>query len=119
MSTQPKLKYPYRWGRDAVQDFVERYARGTYFLGLLLDISPGEVRHYLILVLCHGRSVQFESVKRVIKTLETYRKEDLTRYSPEDRKRLYKCLLYLAQDDEIDYKTWRDGLDDAQNLRLC
>lgn len=109
MST--KLKYPYSWGKEPVNAFVEKYARGTYFLAKLLDTSPGKIRHGLILVICSGNSLQFEAVKRVIKTLEGYSSKDLERIGPKDRKLLYKYLLWFAQDDQLDSDFTKKGID--------
>lgn len=115
MSTLSKLKYPYRWGAGIVNGFVEKYARGTFFLARILDVSPGEVRHALVIVLCRGNSIRFESLKRVIKNLDTMESRDIARFSAEERKLLYRYYLYLAQDDAIDREIERKALDMGQN----
>jgi len=106
-----KLKYPYRWGREPVNAFVEKYPRGTYFLGKLLSINPGEVRHYLVLTICSGNSLKYEAVKRVIKVLEGYSAEDINKLSVEDRKLLYKYLVWFGQDETLDGNFTKRGLD--------
>lgn len=113
MSTN--LKYPYQWGKTPVNAFVEKYARGTYYLAHILDISPGDVRHKLILTVCSGRSVQFESVKRVIKTLESYTWDQVKRFSATDKKLLYKYLVWFAQDSVLDENITKKGLDSFRN----
>lgn len=113
MSTH--LKYPYRWGAQHVQSFIEKYARGTYFLARLLDISPGEVRHGVVLTLCKGNSIKFESLKRCIKLLEDYSIQDLARFSVKERKLLYKWYVVMCEEDELDARIARDALDMVGN----
>lgn len=119
MSThRSSLKYSYRWAKDPVNAFVEKYARGAYFLSRLLGISPGELRHLLVMTLCHGKSLRFESFKRAIKLMEDYSAEALARFSVAERKLLYKWIVYLAEDIELDRKIELDALDTLQNRFL-
>lgn len=115
MSTFPKLKYPYNWGVDKVQPFVEKYARGTGFLAEILSRSATDVRRGLVLVLCRGNSVRFESLKKLIKTLDRYDPSDFRRFSGKERKLLYKYYLFLAEDEAIDSKIAREALDSTRN----
>ena len=109
MSTN--LKYQYHWAQDVVNRCVEKYSRGTYNLARILDIPPGELRHLLTLVLARGHSLKWEALKHVIKYLERDRWADLKVLSDDDRKLLYKYVLYMATDDALDAKTTHEALD--------
>ena len=116
MSTN--LRYPYHWGKSIVQGFVETHARGTYFLGKLIDLSPGEVRHDLTLALCRGCSWKFEAIKRAIKYLEEYQGKDLFRFSPADRELLYKWYVRIASEEYLDRSEDQIPLDTLRQRRL-
>ena len=113
-----KLKYPYAWGRDRVNVFVEKYARGAYLLARLLDIPPGELRHYMTVLLCRGNSLKWEVMKRVIKYICMYDDVDFKHLTAEERKRLYKCLRTNAEDDEIDALDGREAIDSLIQIPL-
>ena len=118
MSTIPKLKYPYNWGRTQVNAFVEKYARGTYFLGKLLGISPGDIRHGLIILLCRGNNTKFRVVKRVIVMLSDYDTETIRRMDEASRRSLYDCLRVDCENAVLDEKSLWEGLDRSQNRVL-
>ena len=118
MSPKKPLVYPYRWGVGIVNTFVEKYARATYNFAKCVDLSPGEVRHFLILSLCRGNSLQFEAFKRTVKVMGDYTAEDLARYSPAQKKQLNKWLVYMNQEDVMNEKDERLLLDRAQNFEL-
>lgn len=119
MSTNPvSLKYPYQWAKTPVNAFVERYPRGTYFLSQLCGLSPGELRHLLVLSLAKGKSLRFESFKRAIRLVEDYSAADLARFSVAERKLLYKWIVYLSEDIELDRKIESEALDKLQNRFL-
>ena len=118
MSNYPPLKYPYKWGCDKVQPFVEKYARGTGYLAELLGEDAVKVRRALVLVLCRGNSLRFESLKKLIKVLDRYDPGDFRRFSAKERKLLYKYYLYLAEDEALDEKSMRKGLDTTRNSFL-
>lgn len=103
MSTH-QLKYPYQWAKVPVNSFVEKYARGTYNLSLLTDYPPGMIRHRLCLCLAKGNSLLWESIKRVIITLEDYHGDDLRHLSDENRRLLYKNLRYDAENSVLNEK---------------
>ena len=107
------LKYPYKWGVGIVNALVEKYARGTYYLSRLLDIAPGELRHYLVLLLCSGNSVKWESVKRLIIYNQGNNPSELDAYSPGIRKELYRRLVAMATDDVLDDAWQLKGLDNT------
>ncbi|MBA7550015.1 hypothetical protein ES705_42520 [subsurface metagenome] len=96
------LHYPYHWGKGVVQPFVEKYARGTYYLAKLLGIAPGVLRHYLILILCSGNSLKYEGLKKLIKQNDLYYEDDLSRYSDGERELLYKRLRSMGEDVVLD-----------------
>lgn len=110
------LKYPYRWGVGPVNKLVEKYPRGTYYLAILLDIAPGELRHLLVLLICSGNSLKWEGVKRLIKYNETNSIDELKAYSPEVKKELYKRLVALCIDDVLDDAWQLYGLDTVKNI---
>jgi len=116
LSTQ--LKYPYRWGKTVVNEFVEKYARGTYFLAQMVNSSPGVIRHALIMTLCRGLSLKFEALKRMIKLLDSEEKDIYSQLDLPDRKLLYKYYLYLAEDDEIDARIEGEALDSLYQEKL-
>lgn len=107
----PDLKYPYEWGRNPVNNFVEKYPRGTYILAKLWDVPPGIVRHTLIRSLCKGNSLRYEAFKRVIKALDQYEMDDIKRISETYHQALYRLTEILAEDDVIDGEMYRKGLD--------
>lgn len=109
MSTN--LKYPYNWGRNHVQTFVEKHARGTYFLARLLGVSPGDLRVQLTIVLCQGNSVRWESLKHVIKYLEDYSSDDMRRLSDRERYLILKYYKVLAENEVLDEKSYSEALD--------
>lgn len=111
MSTHSKLKYPYNWGRDRVQPFVEKYARGTYNLARLVGIAPGLVRHMLIMSLCTGNSLRWEVMKFLIKDLCGDDPAAYRRLSNAERKQLYKYLLYSSENRVLDEKIAQKSLD--------
>lgn len=111
MST--KLKYPYHWGTRIVNALVEKYARGTYYLAKLVNIPPGQLRHYLVLLLCSGNSVKWEAIKRLIIYNQGNSTEELSKYSIEDRKELYRRLVVICTDDVLDNAWMLEGLDNT------
>jgi hypothetical protein len=115
VSKSYQLKYPYNWGRDIVNEFVEKYARGTYFLARMLDVPAGNVRHGLIVVLCRGNSLQFESLKRLIKQIDRDPPDYIAQLDAQNRKLLYKRYLWMAQDEALDVMTEKKGLDRPEN----
>lgn len=112
------LKYPYKWGKNVVNRFVESSPRGYYFLARLLDIEPGMLRHWMILILCRGHSVRFEALKRVVKILDDYDDAWITRLSPAEKKDIYTYVKYLAEDDEIDARIRRNAVDRLNQMNL-
>jgi len=106
-----RLQYPYKWCWSEVQKFVEKYARGTYFLGKLLDLPVGEVRHGLTMALALGKSVKFEALKKTIKYLESSTIDEIKRYTPEERKLLYRYYVYLSTDEVLDEKNPANSID--------
>lgn len=117
-NSSPKLKYPYKWGYSVCQTFLERYPRGRRNFATLLDVTVWDVGHKLTIVLCSGKSVKFETLKRAIKILDDYDQVDIARFSANDRKLLYKWLVYLCTEDELDSRTARDALDMVANKTL-
>ena len=115
---QKKLLYPYTWGRSKIQQFVEKYPRGTKNLYTLCGIAPTEIRHKLVLVLCSGKSVKWEALKRCIKTLEDYEAGDIRRFSDEERLLLNKWIVYMSTDDVLDGKSQREALDTVRQKKL-
>lgn len=113
-----KLKYPFRWGRDIVNAFVEKYARGFKNMAMLCGMVPDDLRYDLIICLCIGKNVKFENVKLVIKTLEDYTVNDLKGFSHEDRKLLYKYLVMITQDAALDTEIARETLDNTRQRKL-
>lgn len=117
-----KLKYPYKWGAGIVDEFVNSYARATYLLSKLTERSPGEVRHWLIMALCSGNSVRYESCKQLIKALSHYELSDFAKFSLKERKNYLTYLKYLAEDDALDNinrrKVHRDTIDNLNQKRL-
>lgn len=103
------LQYPYRWGKKPVNAFVEKYARGTYILAKMLDISPGLVRHGLIMWLCSGNSLRYEALKRVIKGLNDNQWVDYKPLDKATRHELYKRLLWMAEDEALDANITQNG----------
>jgi len=118
MSTKPKLIYPYSWGRNIVNTFVEKYPRGTWNLAKLTAISPGEVRHQLIILVCTGNELKFGAMKRVIKCLCDYAPEDLKRLSFLSRAVLHKYLVLMGEDSEFYSRIDNTVIDDWQQRRL-
>lgn len=119
MSTnRSSLKYPYQWAKNPVNAFIEKYPRGAYFLSQLCGISPGELRHLLVLSLAQGKDLRFESFKRAIKLVSEYDVSDLARFSVAERKLLYKWIVYLSEDIELDRKIEFEALDRLQNRFL-
>lgn len=113
-----RLRYPYNWARGQVQGFVEKYARGTYFLARLVDLTPGEIRMKLTMTLARGNSLRFESFKRAIKYLEDYSNAEISRFTPEERRLLLKWIVYLSEDDVLDEKSSSEPLDNLSQRKL-
>lgn len=118
MSTSQKFKYPYTWGRDQVNPFVEKYDRGTRNLANICEASVAKVRHGLIVVLCSGSSLRFESLKALIKALDQHPVDYVDRLSSQERKLLYKYYLYYAEDGLILAKNPHKALDIARQEEL-
>ena len=112
------LKYPYRWCATQVNNFVEKYGRGTYFLAKLLECSPGEVRQSLVMWLAKGNNIRFEALKQVIKYMNTYTADDVRKVKVKDREALYKCYLYIAEDDVLDEKNINSTIDNMGQRNL-
>jgi len=89
------LKYPYSWGETVVNDFVSRYGRGTYNFALTIGISVGELKFYLINILCSGISEKWETVKRQIIDLELLSTEIIRNYDPAEVRLLHKCFVLI------------------------
>ena len=102
MSTD--FKYPYRYGADVVNEFVEKYARGANYLSDLLGISPGELRHYLTICFCRGVSFKWERIKALIKMNEYESRQSLKKYTDSQKIQLYKRLLWVAEDEVLQKK---------------
>jgi len=105
------LKYPYRWGHRVCQTFLESHTRGRKNFATLLEIDYFEVTHKLAIVLCRGKSVKFETLKRCIKILDDYSDETLARFSPKERELLYKWIVYLCTEEELDAREGGHPLD--------
>jgi hypothetical protein len=113
-----KLKYPYNWGRSVVQAFVEKYARGTYIFARLVNLSPGEVRHYLILILCSGNNLKWESLKREIMMCCNYESGDIGHLGVSGRKALHKCLYDSAVNNQLDLVNPLEAIDSTRTHEL-
>lgn len=116
MSTN--LKYPYNWGRTIVQEFVEQYARGTYFLAKMCGLSAGDLRMRMTLVLCSGNSVKWESLKRMVLLMSDWDNSDYAKFSPNERRLVLKYYRYLAEDDVLDEKSVSGAIDNVSQRRL-
>lgn len=112
------LKYPYKWGKEVVNAFVEKYPRATWNTSQIMNLSPGELRHRLIMTLCKGNSVRFEAMKTMVILMKDYDREDLARFSQKERQLLYKYLLYLCDDAALDEKIRRQAIDITLNRPL-
>jgi len=113
MSTD--LKYPYNWGKRIVNDFVEIYPRGTYYLSKMLGISPGELRHQLIVVLCMAKHVKFKALKKIIKQNDINSPDEFKHLALGNRIKLYKCIYANAVDEVLDEYDAQDALDKQKN----
>ena len=115
MST--KLQYSYKWGCTVVNNFVEKYARGTDYLCKLLYIPHTEIRHLLVLLLCSGNSVKWEAIKRLIIYNQGNDTAELDAYDEKTRKLLYKRLVQICTDDVLDDAWLLKGLDNSNFLQ--
>lgn len=96
------LKYPYQWGKNVINDFVESYPRGTEYLAKLLGKSAGELRHSLIIVLCSGKHMKYKALKRMVKENDVNTPSDYRHLDEAEKIILYKCLYAKAIDDVLD-----------------
>ena len=101
------LIYSYGFGQRVVEEFTERYARGTDFLCKMSDITHEHLCRYLILCVCSKNQVQWEAMKKVIKLCE---RESFTQYRSvplSDRVKYLSIVKYNAQDQalsELEFK---------------
>lgn len=109
MST--RHKYSYQWSANVVNRFVEKYARGSNYLADLLSITNGELRHQLIMTLSSGNSLKWESLKRLIIHNEGNLTNENKAYSPEIKRELYKRLVSMSIDEQLDDIPPNFGLD--------
>lgn len=109
MSTN--LKYPYKWSQIRVQEFTEKYGRGTENLSKILGLSKYDLLYYLTLGLARGNSFKWECLKRVVIYMHGYERDEIARFSPEVCEQLYKYILVLATDDALDEKNGHECLD--------
>lgn len=112
------LKYPYRWGVDVVQSFLEKYPRGANFLGRLCSVDHQQVKHWLVMGLCRGNSIRYESLKRVIKLLDGSEWEEFARFSEKERKVLIRWIVIVAEEEVFDQKEEAIALDNLRQRRL-
>ena len=104
MSThsEKKLKYPYRWGAGKVNQFVEKYARGLYFLAKMAEISPGLLRHHMVIAICSGNSLRWEAWKALVKRSEYQDFRDFRDMPPAVRRKYLTLEKYMAEDEALE-----------------
>jgi hypothetical protein len=96
------LKYSWDWSTDVVFKFVERYARGTYFLAKMCEIPADQVIYYLTKALSSGNSVKFKAFKCMIKSFDSERFDDYKRLSRTERLNYLKYVKWMAEDAVLD-----------------
>lgn len=111
-------RYSYSWAKGVVNTFVEKYARGTYNLARMLNLSPGELRHSMVLCLASGNSLKWRALKRAVVYASGYSEDDIKAIPVSERKTLYKCLYTLAVYDQLDEKNMHSTLDTLRQKRL-
>lgn len=99
MSTHPK--YSYDFGQNVVERFTEKYARATYFLADMLEISHEDLCFYLIKLVRSDNQVQWEAMKRVIKACQRESFHDFKRVPVADRRKYLTIVKWNAQDEAI------------------
>jgi len=96
-----ELIYSFKFGQNVVEEFTERYARGTDFLVKMSGTSHEKLCRYLILCVCSRNQVQWEAMKRMIKLCE---RESFTQYRSiplEQRRKYLSIVKYNAQDQAL------------------
>lgn len=101
MSTH--LTYSYRFGQETVEKFTERYARGTEFLCKMSGIRHRALCEYLIRLVRDKNQVQWEAMKRVIKSCQHEVFADFARIPVLERRKYLKLVKWNAQDEALDH----------------
>ena len=70
------LKYSFKWGQSVVEQFIEKFARGTNFCAGMCGISSKALHLRLIYMVRCRRQIQWEAAKRVIRSFEQADWED-------------------------------------------
>lgn len=95
-------KYSYDWALNVVLAFVERYTRATDLFAKIADIPREKLLSYLISCVRCDKQIRWESMKRVIKSLNAYDFADFRKMDLQDRRNYLKYVKYEAEDFVLD-----------------
>lgn len=99
MSIPQRSIYSYEWGQNVVQAFVERYARGTYFVAKMLDISHEDLCFRLIEEVRLDIQQDWEASKIVIKRSCREHFRDFDHIGVKERRKYLSLVKQNAKED--------------------
>lgn len=111
-----ETKYPYKWGQEVVEKFVEQYSRGTSFLAYMLGISREKCIKLLILRVCQDNQLRWRTMKRTIKLCERENAADYQAISLRNRRFYLTTVMHNCESEELDRLIAEESLDDQTEL---
>lgn len=100
MSTRPI--YSYQWAQSVVEAFLEKYARGAYFISRMAGISYQKLARYLIYLVSCDRQTKWEVMKRMIKRANRENFKDFATLDIEMRQKYLKYEKYDCENSVLD-----------------
>ena len=98
----PTYKYSYDWAQCVVEAFMEKYARGSYFISQMLYMKHQDLARYLIHNVRLGRQTRWEVTKRVIKQADRMNPKDFKKLSLQDRQNYLTYMKWSAENEFLD-----------------
>lgn len=101
ISYSHSLRYRPGWGVNVIQEFTEKYSRGTNFLVKMSGVSREECYRYMVFCICSGNQTRWESIKYIIKALNADEWADYKGLPEETRKHLLRYLKYVGENESL------------------
>lgn len=105
MSTSPVHNpqiYPRNWSENIVLPFLEKYSRGWKILAYLCRKEPDFIGNKLVEYSRYRYQGRFETLKRMIKILDSYEYRDFRHIKTEDRREYLTYVRYYANELYLD-----------------
>ena len=95
------LRYSHKFGNDVVIKFLEKYARGTNFVMKIGEIPKKTFYDYLIRSVRAKNQIHWESIKWVIKHVDTENIDDFKDTSLKMRRMYLTFVKYMGENEAL------------------